>query len=690
MARVRSLVTLLALISGGNALASASREDFKRPHVPGQLIVKFKTPVSKSRFFSKTGAKEVHVFESNKASLLSFGTKFSRSDLFDVAQQLEKRSDVVYVEPNYILSASNVPNDPLYKDQYALKNTETAGADISMESAWKISTGSKDVMVGVIDTGIDYSHPDLKANMWTNPGESGLDANGKDKATNGVDDDNNGYIDDVHGWDFANNDNNPMDDQGHGSHCAGVIGASVNNGEGIAGMNHNVTLVGIKFLTGSGSGSLDNAVKSIEYGTKIGVTMTSNSWGGGGFSQTMKDAIDAANAKGILFIAAAGNDNSDNDKRPSYPASYASANIISVAANDNKDGLAKFTNYGATSVHLSAPGVDIISTVPGGKYKKMSGTSMAAPHVSGAAALIKAAFPGATASQIKMRLLGNADFVPQMQGKVITGGRLNMLAALDLDSVAPGAVANMNVVKESAMYVNFAWDKAGDDGDAGEAFSYYVRTSQNPIVTEEDWNNASAQPGAFGRNEEGRITYTLGGLVANSSGFLAVRAVDNVGNVGSFVSRAWQTTQLAVVYSNPAENLDSVVVDGTWGMEVVEGRGNVFSDSPEGEYKNSTDTSLTLESIPVTSTDALLGFETFADIESNYDHGYVEISVDGGTWKEVKKFTGKTEWSKQVIGLNTFLTPSAKFFKIRFRIKSDNVVTKQGWMIDNVEIYAAN
>ena len=283
-------------------------------------------------------------------------------------------------------------------------------------------------MVAVIDTGIDYSHPDLAANVWTNPGEV---------AGDGIDNDRNGYIDDVRGWDFANNDADPMDDNGHGTHVSGTIGAVGDNGVGVAGVNWQVSIMGLKFLSGSGSGSTSGAIAAINYATRmrrdfgINIVATNNSWGGGGFSAGLRDAIEAGGQAGILFVAAAGNDGRNNDATASYPASYTSQSIISVAATDRSNALATFSNFGATGVDLAAPGVGIYSTTPGNNYAAYSGTSMATPHVTGTVALMAAANPQATAGQLRTAILATAAPTASLAGKVATGGLLNAQAAVN-------------------------------------------------------------------------------------------------------------------------------------------------------------------------------------------------------------------------------------------------------------------
>jgi subtilisin family serine protease len=303
---------------------------------------------------------------------------------------------------------------------------------ISAPTAWDLTKGDRRVVVGIIDTGVDCSHPDLAMNCVGNAGETGRDLLGRDKRTNGVDDDKNGYVDDFRGWDFANNDNYPFDDHGHGTHVSGTIGAVGNNGLGVTGVAWQVGIVGLKFLDASGSGTLEAAIRAIDYANMMNFPITNNSWGGGGYSQALSDAIAKGQAKGLLFVAAAGNESGNNDTDPAYPASYKLDNIVSVAATDSQDALAYFSNVGKMSVHLAAPGVQILSLLPGNRMGPMSGTSMATPHVSGVAALIKARYPTAKYPEIKRRLLQGVDKLPNLEPKTITGGRLNALKSLQL------------------------------------------------------------------------------------------------------------------------------------------------------------------------------------------------------------------------------------------------------------------
>lgn len=357
-----------------------------------------------------------------------------------------------YIEPDFVLTrGATIPDDPQFTSLYGLNNTGlsggTADADIDAPEVWDLTTGSSQIVVGVIDTGIDYTHPDLAANIWVNPGETPGD---------GIDNDGNGYIDDIHGWDFAYDDNDPMDIDGHGTHVAGTIGAVGNNGIGVAGVNWNVKLMALKFLNDNGRGSSADAVDALYYAAimkqlyGVNIRVTNNSWGGGGYSTALRDAIDINAQVGILYVAAAGNYNTDNDAQPFYPATYEVPNVISVAATDNRDQKASFSNYGATTVDLGAPGVSIRSTVPGGGYANYSGTSMASPHVAGVAALAFSVAPNASYEQVKNAILSSVDLIPSMSGITVTGGRLNAYGAvvamgLQVAHATPGGGESVSV-----------------------------------------------------------------------------------------------------------------------------------------------------------------------------------------------------------------------------------------------------
>lgn len=340
---------------------------------------------------------------------------------------------VDFAQPDYRVSVTGTPNDPSYSSLWALNNTGansgTRGADIGAATAWNFNTGSGSTIVAVIDSGVDYTHPDLAANMWKNTREI---------AGNGKDDDGNGYKDDIYGYDFANSDANPMDDNGHGTHVAGTIGAVGNNGVGVTGINWRVKIMALKFLDASGNGYLSNAVKAINYAVANGAKIINNSYGGGGYDQAMATAIANARNKGVIFVAAAGNDGANNDKSPTYPANYSLDNIIAVAATDRNDNVASFSNYGRTTVDIAAPGASIYSTLPGNKYGTYSGTSMAAPHVAGALALLWDQHPTWSYRQVLDTLLANTDAVAGTSEKVVTG-RLDIGKAMTAASEDGGS-----------------------------------------------------------------------------------------------------------------------------------------------------------------------------------------------------------------------------------------------------------
>ncbi|MFM1995742.1 MAG: hypothetical protein RLZZ111_129 [Planctomycetota bacterium] len=348
----------------------------------------------------------------------------------DVTAWAARTPGITAIEPDAIITGAAVPNDTSFSQLWGLNNTGqsrgVADADIDAPEAWSVTTGSRSVVVAVIDTGVDYSHPDLAANIWTNSREI---------AGDGLDNDGNGFVDDVRGWDFANRDADPMDDQGHGTHVAGTIGAVGNNGLGVAGVNWQVSIMPLKFLGADGSGTTSNAIAAINYTTRmrrdfgINVVATNNSWGGGGASTALRLAIEAGEQAGILCVAAAGNESSNNDVTPSYPAN-STPGVISVAATDRTNALASFSNYGATSVDVAAPGVAILSTLPGGRYGSYSGTSMATPHVAGIVALLAAAEPTATAARIREAILTTTSPVVALAGKVASGGLVNAAAAV--------------------------------------------------------------------------------------------------------------------------------------------------------------------------------------------------------------------------------------------------------------------
>lgn len=692
MRRWQSALLFSGLLASGSAFANVFNLD--HAHVPGELIVKFKDERQTSRqaILKTLGGVVKYQFKSRGATVVKFHGLTRDADLLQKAKILNARADVEYVEANTIIKINRLPNDADFSKQYGMHNTGVgggvSGADIDAVRAWDLSTGSKDALVGVIDTGVDYSHPDIAPNYWTNPGESGLDAEGRDKSSNGVDDDANGYVDDFRGWDFVNNDNDPFDDHAHGTHCAGVIGARGDDGVGVVGVNWNVSIVGIKFLSGSGSGTLEDAVKAIEYGTTIGTTLTSNSWGGGGYSPTMFDAIKSAHEKGILFVAAAGNDSNNNDSRPSYPATYDVGNVISVAASDNKDQMAYFSNSGVRTVHVAAPGVDVWSSVPNSGYQKMSGTSMATPHVAGLVALVKSAIPDATHEQVRARIINGVDRSDYWASRVSSGGRINAFNALETDNVPPSPVGDLRVVDAGTMSVTVEWSAVGDDENNGNASAYQIRISDQPISSDDEWNRAqtvSAVTSTAG--EQVRAVISFGDF--SQRGYLAVRAVDNVGNMSrGGGSVAFETRAVNRFFDRNGASMDGFSGDVPWGVEELSGGTKVLSDSPGGEYRTDINVALTSQSVTVPSSDVSLALDFKYDVESSFDFFNIEVSSDQGvTWQRVDRLTGASNGFVRKLYAIQGLQAGGEL-KLRFRLESDSSIGRDGVHIRNISLVA--
>ncbi|MDH3604898.1 MAG: S8 family serine peptidase, partial [Candidatus Tectomicrobia bacterium] len=438
-----AMVMSVSLICSGTTWAEspvwgkdASHVDISAKTInPNRIIVKFKKNLSsqtKKQLFNNVGITRSKTSRRTGLSVLELTKKSKLTQ--KMLDALRKSGMVEYAEPDYKLHINVAPNDPRLSELWGLHNTGQSGgthdADIDTHEAWDIGTGDSNIVVGVIDTGVDYTHADLASNLWVNPGEI---------PGNRMDDDGNGYVDDIYGIDCVNNDSDPFDDHHHGTHVAGTIGAVGNNAIGVVGVNWQVKIMVLKFLGADGSGWTSDAIECLEYANMmktnygINLKLTNNSWGGFGFSQALYETIEASGDAGMLFVAAAGNESSDADEFPSYPSGYDLPNIISVNATTRNDNLAWFSNWGVTSVDLGAPGQDILSTLPGNMYASFSGTSMATPHVAGAAALLWTQHPDFDFHGIKETLVSTVDPVLDLAGLVVSGGRLNLYAALSCD-----------------------------------------------------------------------------------------------------------------------------------------------------------------------------------------------------------------------------------------------------------------
>ncbi|HSP64005.1 MAG TPA: S8 family serine peptidase, partial [Pyrinomonadaceae bacterium] len=530
--------------AGHSAIQAANGGGSKRSRpefVPGEALVRFKSgrALEGSTYMPVPGegaAKRFGEIQSavGQEEILVQVDRFAGSDMVDglriahaadagkAIAALRARDDVIYAEPNYIVHGfTTTPNDPSFNQLYGMTK-------IAAPQAWDITQGSSSVVVGVIDEGIDINHEDLAANIWTNP-HPGLIS---------------GILNDVHGYDFINNSGTVPPEQ-HATHVAGTIGAVGNNLTGVVGVNWHVSLMSLRFIDqATNNGSTADAIRAYNYAKQMrdlfvnssgvngaNIRALNASYGGGGFSQAERDALTALGQSGILFVAAAGNDGRNTDATPNYPSGYNLTNMISVEATDQTDARASFSNFGAKSVLMGAPGVGILSTLPANTYGFLSGTSMATPHVVGAAALVCAANPNVNVNQLHALLAFNGDVIPGLQGTTLTGRRLNVFNSLQAlnenDTTPPGTVANFRVTSQTGRTVNLAWNASGDDGANGQASLYDISfTDQSsgaviPLTT--------VAPAASGSPQ----TLSLNIPYRHTAGTLRLREFYNVGNEGT-------------------------------------------------------------------------------------------------------------------------------------------------------------
>jgi subtilisin family serine protease len=488
--------------------------------VSGEVLVKLRGMAAAAR-----GQLEQQLDADDSRELASdLGIRRIHSRTFDVETLIAfLRADpsVAYVEPNYILHAAAVPDEPQFVNLWGLRNAGqsvngmgggSTGADIHATGAWNLSTGSRRNVVAVIDTGFDYNHPDLKANVWSAPAAFSVTIDGVTTTCAAG----------THGFNAITSTCDPLDDNDHGSHVAGTIGAVGQNSRGVVGVNWTASIMASKFLDATGNGTLANAINALEFAIQAktafastagaNVRVLNNSWVGGGFSQALLDEINRARTNGMLFVAAAGNDSSNNDAEMAYPADYThsgATSIISVAATDNDDQLASFSNYGRSLVHLGAPGVNILSTTRGNTYRYFSGTSMATPHVSGAAALVLSKCALST-SQLKTAILHNVDVLGSLTGWVSSNGRLNVEKALRSCTAAAAAPAAPTHVTATAgnTRVVLSWSAAA----GATSYNVYRRLA----------NGSYHSPLKAGITS---TTYTNSGLTNGTTYYYAVAAV---------------------------------------------------------------------------------------------------------------------------------------------------------------------
>src|SRR6266446_3220283 len=542
----RSAATRQAVSPSGQENQAAPGQKRQRPEfVPGEALVRFKQnrafegaaslPVPNADALIQSQGKSAALAQAQEQVFVNVdrfegseivdGLRLARmaaDDTMKAIAALQARDDVLYAEPNYIVHVdTTTPNDPQFNSLYGL-------AKIGAPQAWDTTQGSRSVVVGIIDEGIDFNHSDLQANIWTNPSPGSI----------------SGISGDIHGYDFING-SGTIPAEPHATHVAGTIGAVGNNSIGVAGVNWQVSLMSLRFINdATGSGSDADAMKAYSYAkqmrdlwTSSGGTKGANiralnaSYGGGGYSQASADAINALCQSGILFVAAADNDGRNTDVQPNYPSDYALSNVVSVAATNSGDTLASFSNFGTRTVLLGAPGVSILSTTPNNTYSFFSGTSMATPHVVGAAALLCAANPNLSVNQLRALLSFNGDIVSALQGQSLSGRRLNVFKSLQAmnegDTTPPGTVGAFQIAAQSGRNVSLSWNASGDDGVAGQASLYdvsFIDQTTSAVVP-----LTSLTPAASGAAQSINVNVPY----RHTAGTFRLREFDNVGNEGT-------------------------------------------------------------------------------------------------------------------------------------------------------------
>ncbi len=699
------------------------QEEEVAEYVPGQVLIRFKKTVTReqiSDFYAEYGLSEKDNLDNDSLDadqgLRLAGVSVDVDE--SLIEVLEGDERVAYAEPNYLLQINETPpSDPLFENLWGLHNTGqtggTADADIDALEAWEISTGSKDVVIAVIDTGIHVEHEDFQANLWTNPKEC---PGGVGRCVeNGIDDDGNGYIDDFHGINAINNSGKLLDDYGHGTHVGGIAAAAGDNRKGVVGVSWNAKILGCKFITAFGSGTTSNAVKCFNYihdlrnKQKINILVTNSSWGGGSPSRALREAMGRVDSP--LHVCSAGNSNSN---RKLYPAAYDLDNIISVAATDHDDTYAGFSSWGEDWVDLAAPGVNILSTIPDGRcpmclpsgYGATSGTSMSAPYVTGAAALIWSEFEGLNNQQVKQRILSGVDPLPPQSKKTLTNGRLNLFNSMEKDSTPPATVTDLSPSGILLTKILLSWTATGDDGFTGQSTAYDVRYDTAPI-SNATWDSAQRVetvpiPGASGSRETLEVT----GLEPDTTYYFALRVADNVGNVSDLSNIVIARTSAGtIVFEDDMES-----GSGKWTIEDADDSlwhlSSLRFNSPETswyygrERQRDYDTGeenegrITTGVIDIAGADdALLTFHEWSELQSNtrYDRTRVQISTDGTTWRTVFESHGtEGRWARRDVDLSQAVSESGSI-QVRFWIDTvdERFNDNEGWYIDDVQVVTA-
>ena len=665
------------------------RQELETEHVPDEVIVGDSASQTENSIATSLGGRvvESYSFENQVARVkLPQGTDLSQAIL-----ALRHSPGVSFAEPNQILrledngvqtaaSGQEKPGKPNDLDErlWGLRNTTTPGADISALQAWEVSTGSpKWPLIAVIDSGADYRHPDLAANIAVNAAE--VPGDGKDN-------DGNGVADDVFGYNAFEDHGDPMDGLGHGTHCTGTIAAEGNNGQGIVGVQWQAQVLPVKIFHDRGLTTTDSILRGLEYAKKRGAVITSNSWGGPQPSEAIRQAF--ASFPSALHVAAAGNDGRDTDAKPTYPADYDLPNILTVGAGNSSDSPSWFTNFGRKSVDIFAPGEDILSTLPGGGYGVKSGTSMATPHVSGAAGLVATVYPEAGPEELKDRLLYSSDPLDSLQGLAVTEGRLNAHRALSEDGVAPAAPNDFWPTEATSRSARFSWTATGDDGWLnGAASGFEVRVSSEPI-SEANWREATPLAAPRGKEigDHLHAHYTQNPESKPSKIYAGFKAVDEAGNRSPLLATAAELPAAPVVFQDSFEGEETNWnADGRWKRVQVEGKGTVWS-SQSGESK------MTFSTLQSPEIDLSETQESFLRFESRQDFAwannvFLELTADGGeNWNRLDTLKDRGQWARREYDLSAY---DGK--KVQIRIRSENLGAKEGdgMLVDAFEVLSA-
>jgi subtilisin family serine protease len=714
--------------TGGNGTAKGAAPfaaRFAPAATTGEVLVQFRQGLGKQGIANRVlarGSRVLSNFSSRTAAKLNdvvLAQVPAGLTVEEAVQAFEALPDVELAQPNYIYkpSAPYVPNDTHFALMWGLNNTAQAplvgtlaaraDSDIDWPEAWERINASavfgSDVVVAVIDTGVDYTHPDLDGVIWTNPGEI---------PNNNIDDDLNGFIDDIHGYDFFGNgttpDPDPMDEpaQGgdHGTHVSGTIASEINNNEGTTGIASHVRIMALRFL-GPDGGTTADAIKCINYAVDNGAQVLNNSWGGGAFDPLLFVAIQASNTAGTAFIAAAGNDGLDTDIIDSYPAGYEVANVVSVAASDRRDGLTSFSNWGRTTVDIAAPGEEIASTVPApDSYLYMSGTSMATPHVSGAVALALVTGQANTAAEAIDLMYRTAEPIPAAACRTVTGTRLNIanLVARGLggDTTAPAAPTSLALLRVGPDNALLQLTAPGDDVNSGQANRYEVHFA--PTAS---WTNFAAAPAACGYFRPSVAgasdVLTLTELQGSTAYTAQLRAIDEAGNLGGLSNLVTFTTTatLPVPLWNDVEGDTSAFTSTSgqqWGIvqAPTPSPTHAFADGPiDSPYINNANSALFSPSVSLpAATKIKLSFDQAFITEETIDLVTIGVAQDGSaTYTALAAQSGSNAgWRNFEASLDAYAGHS---IKLRFLLTSNSFnftppegLIWEGWSVDNIKI----